>query len=449
MDRRLALTLPLSSLALLGAALAPSWLGTPTPAAPDPAPATPPTVVAAGVSFTAEADRTVTDPLSREVRVRVSLAAAPDGPAVRRPTDLVLVVDRSGSMSGTKIEDARAAARALIGQLHPEDRVALVSFATDARVDLGLAHPDERWVGLVDGLQAGGSTDLQEGLLVAQGLAAPTPGRTTRMVVLSDGHPDQRWDALAPTVAAIAGRDVVVSAVGIGEDWDESLMRALADSGTGNLHWVRQGPDLSRALGAELEAAGRVVAEGATLRIDGPATVLGAGGYATDGGRVRLGAVSAGQDRDLWVTLRLDGATPGPQDPGALVLSLRTPDGRLEEQRIDLPPVTVAADAAVAFATLGDTWARGVVQEAWNETRQDVAAHVQRGDDAGALAALHRYQAQLTLANGYADNPIVDDNLSAAAALEAELRTVVADPALRNGWSKGNVVSATQQRKGR
>jgi Ca-activated chloride channel family protein len=450
MDRRLLLTAPLASLALAGAWLAPRfWQHVPAPSAV--VFASPPTTVSTGgLTFRAEVDRTLTDPLSREVRVHVTLSgdARPDD--VHVPTDLVVVLDRSGSMSGQKIADARAATAALIRQLHPEDRVALVSFGSEARVDLPLAHPKEgTWEAVVAGLRDGGSTDLQEGLLVAQAAAYVSPGRATRMVVLSDGHPDQTWEQLTSLVSAIAAHDVPVTAVGIGEDWDESLMRRLADAGTGNLHWVQQGPALQKVLAGELDSAARVVAQAATLRVDGPATVLGAAGYSTEGGQVRVGAVTAGHERGLWLTLRLAGNEPGVVDPGEVVLSVRTADGGLEERRIDLPPITVSPDAAVAFASLGDEWAHGVVQESWNEARQQASERVQRGDGDGALAVLQGYQQRFAATNSYANNPIVGDNLTQAAALEADLRAVLStqDAGLRNTWSKGNLVDATTQRK--
>jgi hypothetical protein len=89
------------------------------------------------------------------------------------------------------------------------------------------------------------------------------------------------------------------------------------------------------------------------------------------------------------------------------------------------------------------------VQESWNEAQQRVAMHTQRGDDQAALGVLRDYQAQMQLRNAYAHNPIVTDNMVTAAALEAELRSVIGsgDAALRNDWSKTTTVGSTSARK--
>src|SRR6185436_1731196 len=73
--------------------------------------------------------------------------AAPAQPAVvgeRKPTDLMIVLDRSGSMSGDKIEQARAAVLQLVAQLGPQDRFALVTYSDSAQVALPLSPVDER-----------------------------------------------------------------------------------------------------------------------------------------------------------------------------------------------------------------------------------------------------------------------------------------------------------------
>lgn len=451
MDRRWFLTVPLGSLALAGGWFAPRLLGA-GPDAPPPAPSAAPPAAPPDdgpLAFAATVDRDRTDALGREVRIHVDLSASADPSADRVPTDLVVVLDRSGSMAGTKLEDARAATRALVDALGPDDRLALVSFGSDATLDLPLGRPGKAWDAVIDRLSAGGSTDLLDGLSTARPQAAVSAGRATRLILLSDGRPDQRVEDLLPAVSRIAAGDVPVTAVGIGADWDETLMRRLADAGAGNLRWVQQGPDLRTTLQDELAAGSRVVAQAATLRVDGPVSVVGAAGYPSTAREVRLGPVVAGARRGLWVTLRVDGARTGDVDLGSVVLSTRDADGTVREQRVALPTVAVDADATAAYAALGDEWARGVVQEDWNEVRQEVSARVQSGDQDGARSVLDGYRQRYALVNGFARNPIVDDNLGEAAALRRELDDVFAqDAARRNAWSKGNLVSSTADRKG-
>ena len=72
------------------------------------------------------------------VLVRLKGRGSSDGASkkVTRPVNLALIIDRSGSMRGQKIEDARAAASKMIDNLRDGDRAAIVSYASDVRVDV-------------------------------------------------------------------------------------------------------------------------------------------------------------------------------------------------------------------------------------------------------------------------------------------------------------------------
>ncbi|MCA9489172.1 MAG: VWA domain-containing protein [Myxococcales bacterium] len=445
------LTFPLLGTAALCAALAPRLVGTPPQPEPTPAPF-PPVVVQRGdrITATVEADRTTTDAGSRRVGLHLDLVGADvDGPGT--PTDLVVVLDRSGSMSGTKIEDARAAASALVGLLRPEDRFALVSFASDAHVDIPLSVVGTNdWAPVIAGLSSGGSTDMAQGLAVAGALAERVSGRTTRVILVSDGAPDDRT-GLSDLVRQLAVREIPLTAVGIGDDWDEQLMASLADAGTGNLHWVQRGQQLESVLAAELAGSRSAVAQATELVVDGPFTIVDAGGFPTDGKHVQLGQVLAGQRRGLWLQVELDRGAPGAVSLGSVGIRWRTPEGAAEQTRLALGQVDIVKDERVAWSTLGDGWARNVVEGDWNDLRAEVAEQVRAGDQEAALAAISRYRVGNETMNAYAQNALVADNLQEASLLEAEVsdQFVGADQVQRqNSWAKTNCVDATQARKG-
>ena len=89
------------------------------------------------------------------------------------PTDLIVILDRSGSMQGEKIEYARAAVGELIGQLNPQDRFALVSYSSAAHLSIPLtpAAPKARelWRREVQRIQPNGGTNMSAGIDVAVG----------------------------------------------------------------------------------------------------------------------------------------------------------------------------------------------------------------------------------------------------------------------------------------
>jgi Ca-activated chloride channel family protein len=126
----------------------------------------------------------------REVHAMLELAA-PEAPTSdeRAPLSLALVLDRSGSMAGPKLETAKACAAWVVSRLHGQDRLALVDFDDEVRLLTPLlpivtgTHP--RALGLV---RAGGSTNLSGGWLKALEQLGPAPREHARKIVLlTDG----------------------------------------------------------------------------------------------------------------------------------------------------------------------------------------------------------------------------------------------------------------------
>ena len=156
-----------------------------------------------------------------------------DGEAV----DVVLVLDRSGSMSGS-IGDLKDAAKELVGQLGATANVGLVSYADDDTLDQELTtnHGDVETA--IDGLSAGGSTNIEGGVITAQNeLETGTNARSSArkiMVVMSDGNAnvddDQSADANDdPTEEAQDAKDAGTElfTVGFGS-FDTSTLEAMA-----------------------------------------------------------------------------------------------------------------------------------------------------------------------------------------------------------------------------
>ncbi len=153
--------------------------------------------------------------------------------AQRKPADIVLVLDRSGSMADEgKIDAAKAAARAFVDRVDLSvDQLALVSFADGALLDQGLTRQVGQIRAAIDRQSAGGNTDIIGGLEVARtelSSGRHIAGNQPVVVLLSDGQPttgDPRGAA-----QALKGDGVRVFTIGLGSDVDPDLMRQLASS---------------------------------------------------------------------------------------------------------------------------------------------------------------------------------------------------------------------------
>src|SRR5262245_57450259 len=123
------------------------------------------------VSFTGTLDRTavlVGGPAVVRMELAIGAEAEATSAAARVPTDLVIILDRSGSMSGDKIENARSAIRELVSRLGPEDRFALVTYSTTASLAIPPAAADDSaraaWLETVGTILPDGGTNMSSGL---------------------------------------------------------------------------------------------------------------------------------------------------------------------------------------------------------------------------------------------------------------------------------------------
>ena len=182
----------------------------------------------------------------------VSPPAAEDGPTV--PRDLTLVLDVSGSMSGAKIDQAKAALRQAIAALRPDDRFRLVAFSTRVvhfRDDYVPATPDNvrDARAFLDGLAADGGTNIAGAL--DDVLGAPADAERLALVVfVTDGMPtvgEQSPDRIASAAGGRIGRARLFT-VGVGYDVNTYLLDRLAAEGRGAAEYVAPNADIETAM---------------------------------------------------------------------------------------------------------------------------------------------------------------------------------------------------------
>ena len=168
------------------------------------------------------------------------------------PKDVLLVLDRSGSMEGEKFQQAQEALRYILGRLNPEDRFNIISFSTGVEMyanDLRPASEVNEAMPWVDGLRAEGSTDINRALLDAISLVEVE--RPTYLIFLTDGLPTEGVidsNQVLENISAEAPNNLSLFAFGVGYDVDTFLLDSLAQSHHGSSTYVFPGERLDEIL---------------------------------------------------------------------------------------------------------------------------------------------------------------------------------------------------------
>lgn len=380
-----------------------------------PAPA-PVSASSADVTLSAALDRgSVLKGSDGLLHVALTLRAEPGaGVATAQPTDALVVLDISGSMSGQKLDYAKQALHQLIGRLGVRDRFGLVTYDSEAQLVEALSYANganvARFHRAVDALETAGGTNLSAGLdLALKQLGQRERAANTRVLLLSDGHAnmgDSSPDGLAARVRRVTQHDDVVSTMGIGDDFNEDLMTRLAEIGTGNFYYLSRVEMLASFFDAELKAASQTVASALQLQFS-PAPgvqLVELSGYPIESANgkssVRPGNLIAGQERVLWATLRAPTDALRDVQLGSFSLQFKKDDTAYEVKGSTLPALACVADAArYEDSIIKPVWEQYTVTELYQKTQGAIGRAIAEGDAKDLERERANYAVNLPLAN--------------------------------------------------
>jgi Ca-activated chloride channel family protein len=191
------------------------------------------------VTLTSRLNKANLPVMNTQQLVYVLLEAAPSAAvqAVQMPLNLALVLDKSGSMQGEKIQNLRAAAKLVVDRLTPQDLISIVAFS-DRKYLIAESQPVSDKQALkqkIDRIRDGGGTAISGGM--AQGLVeldkAVSPDRISRMLLLTDGQTFGDEKQCKKLGKEAGDKGIVVNALGLGDDWNEDLLDDVAEASGG------------------------------------------------------------------------------------------------------------------------------------------------------------------------------------------------------------------------
>jgi Ca-activated chloride channel family protein len=371
----------------------------------------------------------------------------------RAAQTLVVVLDRSGSMTGPRLDAAKHALAALVTRLDPRDSFGVVVFDDEAAVAVPAMpmadHDRAELQHRIASIQPGDSTDLASGYLLGSREARRARGDTgATVLIVSDGlanHGETSPDVLGGVAAQQAQSNITTSTLGVGLGYDEVLRAAITREGNGEHQFAAEADDAVRAISSEVDGLLGKSAQNVQAHFKpGPeVTVFRVYGRLPgwshpDGGIVlELGDMFGSETRKVLVKMPIPGmAALGLQRVVEIELRyVALPD--LTETVVTIPVMVNVVPADVANGRVPNASVRveQLIFEA-QDAKEQASASLRSGDDEVAKATLKEASEALRDAA-----KSVDDN-SLRSELEAEADEI--DQLAQTAESVGGLFAAKE-----
>lgn len=320
--------------------------------------------------------------------LRVGLGGCRPEPATgRTPVNVAFVIDRSGSMQGDRIAQAREAAVMAVRRLQGGDVASVAIF--DDQVDVLLPAQPVADPGLfADAIRrvgVRGSTAIHAGVLTgaAEVRKFKDAGRLNRVVLLSDGQANvgpRRPDEFALLGRALLAEGISVSTIGLGLGYNEDLMLALARASDGNHAFARDPSDLVQIFNREFNDVLAACAQTVSIEIELKPGVRAVKALSRDGAiagssaQFSLNQVYAATEHYVLLEVEVDKdqAVAGERELGTVTVSYtQAPDGGRQTLAAAVRGRFTGSDAEVA-AGADPKVAEAVVEQVVNERSRQV-----------------------------------------------------------------------------
>jgi len=360
--------------------------------------------------------------------------------AETRNVDMVIVLDRSGSMKGRKIIDARRAVIELLSSLSANDRFALVTYSDGVHIASDLLNVTDdnrtRMMSAVNRVRAGGGTNLGAGLKAGISILMSTNHHTNaaKVILISDGLANKGITdakALAGIAAVAVEKEFAVSTVGVGADFNEHLMTAIADQGTGSYYYLENPAAFAEVFQKEFYNTQTAAVTGLKIQIPmkNGITLADAAGYPINiqnGYAVFYpGNLRPEQTRKLFLTLRVPTNRKRTFELDNIIIRYHYNNLAYQTTLDDSFKIACVNDQKKVYSSIDKTsWSKKVINEDFNRLKQEVAADIKSGKKQRALHKIDKYYEEQEAVNAVVGSADVAENLDEDL---KELRTFVKD----------------------
>ena len=373
---------------------------------------------------------------------------------IAQHADMVIVLDRSGSMKGSKIRNAKNAVLNLLSDLSEKDRFALVSYSDGVETHSDLVPVTglnrRHLISLVNRIWAGGGTNLGAGLRTGIDTLVKTKkiGNIGKVILISDGLANQGItdsSALGNMASMVVDKEFSVATVGVGTEFNEQLMTCIADQGAGSYYYLKNPKVFAEVFQKEFYNSRTTAATAVevTIPLRNGMSLVNASGYpikvTKDQARFHPGNLHSGQTRTLFLTFKMPTHNQKTFEINGITVRY-IHNGRPYQSVLSksFEIACVKNEREVVSSIDKEEWEKQVIQEDYNKLKDEVSMDIKNGKEKKALGRIQTYYRKKQQLNTVVGSGKVAENLDKDL---NELRHFVTDT------FKGSSEAVMQQQK--
>lgn len=198
----------------------------------------------------------------------------PEQDVAQLPLNLCLVIDRSTSMRGVRLQKVQTAVEMIVKQLGPDDLLSIVSFSDRAQVVVPSSSITNQQTvfNKIRDIRASGGTEIFQGLRegISQIKQISLSDYSNHLILLTDGHTYGDSQNCLQLASDVALEGITMTAFGIGSEWNDSFLDDLVAPSGGLSSFIETPSEIIDYLQSRISSLGKIYAQNVRLKQDFP-----------------------------------------------------------------------------------------------------------------------------------------------------------------------------------